>query len=136
MRNIAKASQERSISQLKEVLADFEKELQADKIIEAHLDKLYDNLLEKNLLRIIEPFSRVQVLHISSLIKLPLENVEKKLSQMILDKKFDGILSQGEGALILFDEAKTDKTYDSALDVISSMSDVVDALYQKAKQLT
>lgn len=136
MRNVAKASQERSISKLKEILVDFDKELRADKIIEAHLDKLYDNLLEKNLLRIIEPFSRVQVQHISSLIKLSLEIVEKKLSQMILDKKFDGILSQGEGALILFDESKADKTYETTLEVISSMSEVVDGLYQKAKQLT
>jgi len=136
MRNVAKASQERSISKLKEVLIDFDKELHADKIIEAHLDKLYDNLLEKNLLRIIEPFSRVQVQHIATLIKLPLAIVEKKLSQMILDKKFDGILSQGEGALILFDESKTDKTYETTLDVIASMSEVVDGLYQKAKQLT
>ena len=47
-----------------------------------------------------------------------------------------GILSQGEGALELFDETKNDKTYDTALEVISSMSEVVDGLYQKAKQLT
>lgn len=136
MRNVAKASQERSISKLKEILIDFENELRADKIIAAHLDKLYDNLLEKNLLRIIEPFSRVQVNHIAALIKLRLDIVEKKLSQMILDKKFDGILSQGQGALILFDESKTDKTYETTLEVISSMSEVVDGLYQKAKQLT
>jgi len=136
MRNVAKASQERSISKLQEVLVEFDTQLRADKIIEAHLDKLYDNLLEKNLLRIIEPFSRVQVAHIARLIKLSKEVVESKLSQMILDKKFAGILSQGEGALELFDETKNDKTYDTALEVISSMSEVVDGLYQKAKQLT
>jgi len=47
-----------------------------------------------------------------------------------------GILSQGEGVLILFDEQNIDKTYESALEVISNMSLVVDCLYQKAKQLT
>jgi 26S proteasome regulatory subunit N6 len=62
--------------------------------------------------------------------------VEKKLSQMILDKKFYGILSQGEGVLILFDQVTVDKTYETALEVIASMSLVVDSLYQKAKQLT
>jgi len=76
------------------------------------------------------------VSHIAQLINLPLETVEKKLSQMILDKKFYGILSQGEGVLILFDQVTVDKTYETALEVIASMSLVVDSLYQKAKQLT
>jgi len=36
-------------------------ELEDDPIVRSHLDSLYDNLLEQNLCRIIEPFSRVQV---------------------------------------------------------------------------
>uniref|UniRef100_H2YB49 PCI domain-containing protein n=1 Tax=Ciona savignyi TaxID=51511 RepID=H2YB49_CIOSA len=136
MRSVAKASHNRSISELQEILTQFEEELKADVIIGAHFDKLYDNLLEQNLLRVIEPFAKVQVSHIARLIDLPLTTVEKKLSQMILDKKFHGILSQGEGVLILFDESTADKTYETALEVISSMSLVVDSLYQKAKRLT
>ena len=61
MKNVAKASHNRSISELKDILMNYEKELKEDPIISAHLDKLYDNLLEKNLLRVIEPFSKVQV---------------------------------------------------------------------------
>lgn len=136
MKSIAKSSHDRSISGLKTALTDYEYELKADPIICAHLDKLYDHLLEQNLLRIIEPFSRVQVEHVASIINIDLGIVEKKLSQMILDKKFHGILSQGEGVLILFDEPIVDRTYETSLDVISSMSLVVDSLYQKAKRLT
>lgn len=136
MKSIAKSSNDRSISELKASLNEYELELKADPIICAHLDKLYDHLLEQNLLRIIEPFSRVQVEHIASIIGINLSIIEKKLSQMILDKKFHGILSQGEGVLILFDEPVVDKTYDTSLQVITGMSLVVDSLYQKAKQLT
>lgn len=42
-------------------LTEYTKELRDDPIINTHLAKLYDNLLEQNLIRVIEPFSRVQV---------------------------------------------------------------------------
>ncbi|ERE67529.1 26S proteasome non-ATPase regulatory subunit 11-like protein [Cricetulus griseus] len=119
-----------------QALTDYRAELRDDPIINTHLAKLYDNLLEQNLIRVIEPFSRVQIEHISSLIKLSKADVERKLSQMILDKKFHGILDQGEGVLIIFDEPPVDKTYEAALETIQNMSKVVDSLYNKAKKLT
>ncbi|KAG8147135.1 putative 26S proteasome non-ATPase regulatory subunit 11-like protein [Naja naja] len=119
-----------------DALKDYKVELRDDPIINTHLGKLYDNLLEQNLIRVIEPFSRVQIDHISSLIKLSKADVERKLSQMILDKKFHGILDQGEGVLIIFDEPPVDKAYEAALETIQNMSKVVDSLYNKAKKLT
>lgn len=44
-----------------QALTDYRAELRDDPIINTHLAKLYDNLLEQNLIRVIEPFSRVQV---------------------------------------------------------------------------
>jgi len=79
---------------------------------------------------------RVQVDYVAKSINLPMENVERKLSQMILDKKFHGILDQGEGILIVFEEAEIDETYELVLDNINSMGKVVDTLYQTAKKLT
>ncbi len=49
----------------------YKEELIDDAFIRSHLDILYDNLLEQNLSRIIEPFSKVQIDHIAHLIKLP-----------------------------------------------------------------
>uniref|UniRef100_A0A8C3B256 Proteasome 26S subunit, non-ATPase 11b n=1 Tax=Cyclopterus lumpus TaxID=8103 RepID=A0A8C3B256_CYCLU len=117
-------------------LTEYRAELKGDPIISTHLVKLYDNLLEQNLIRVIEPFSRVQMEHISGLIKLSKGDVERKLSQMILDEKFHGILDQGEGVLIIFEEPPVDKTYGAALETIQNMSKVVDSLYNKAKKLT
>lgn len=136
MKSVAQASHKRSLADFQQTLKNYKKELEEDPIVRAHLGTLYDNMLEQNLCRIIEPYSRVQVEFISRSIKLPLPQVEKKLSQMILDKKFNGILDQGEGVLIVFEDAVVEKTYEMALEVISSMGKVVDTLYQKAKKLS
>ena len=37
--------------------------------------------------------------------------------------------------LIIYDEGSTDSTYTAALDTITHMGQVVDALYEKAKSL-
>lgn len=136
MKSIAKASHKRSLADFQETLAEFKKQLEDDVIVRAHLGTLYDTMLEQNLCRIIEPYSRVQVEYVSECIKLPVPQVEKKLSQMILDKKFHGILDQGEGVLIVFEETTVDKMYETALETIHHMSKVVDTLYQKAKKLS
>lgn len=136
MKAVAQASHRRSLADFQEALTQYKKELVEDPIIQAHLDTLYDNMLEQNLCRIIEPYSRVQVEHIATTIRLPMEKVEKKLSQMILDKKFNGILDQGSGVLIIFEKTTVDKTYEAALETIQSMGRVVDSLYQKAKKLS
>lgn len=136
MKDVAKASHRRSLADFQACLVKYKKELEDDVIVRAHLGSLYDTMLEQNLCRIIEPYSRVQVEYISERIELPVPRVEKKLSQMILDKKFHGILDQGEGVLIVFEETPVDKMYETALETIHHMSKVVDTLYQKAKKLS
>ena len=68
----------------------YQKELQQDPVVSKHFRLLSDNMLEKDLTRIVEPYSYVQVAHVSSLVKLDKVTVEKKLAQMILDKKLSG----------------------------------------------
>lgn len=46
-----------------------------------------------------------------------------------------GILDQGEGVLIIFDEPVTDQTYEMSLETIQNMGKVVDALFEKTKKL-
>ncbi len=111
-------------------------ELGNDPIIRNHLASLYDKLLEQNLVRVIEPFSRVEISHIAEIIKLPAQQVEIKLSQMILDRTFLGVLDQVASCLVVFEETPVDKTYESALDTMKNMANVVESLYEKASKLT
>ncbi|KAL7631636.1 UNVERIFIED_CONTAM: hypothetical protein RMT77_018061 [Armadillidium vulgare] len=136
IKSIASASSQRSLASFKATLAKYKEELEGDMIVKAHLSTLYDNMLEQNLCRIIEPYSRVEVSYISETIGLAQDVVERKLSQMILDSKLTGILDQGAGVLIVWDPVEKDMTYEHSLGTIKAMEKVVDVLYQKAKKLT
>ncbi|XP_073152026.1 26S proteasome non-ATPase regulatory subunit 11 homolog [Henckelia pumila] len=135
MRAVADAHSKRSLKLFETALQNFKTQLDEDPIVHRHLSSLYDTLLEQNLCRLIEPFSRVEIAHIAELIELPSHHVEKKLSQMILDKKFAGTLDQGAGCLIIFDDPKTDAIYPATLETISNMGKVVDSLYMRSAKI-
>lgn len=135
LRAVSKAYDDRSLGEFQAALEAFKPQLQDDPVVHAHLSALYGMLLEQNLMRLIEPYSRVQVSHVASLIKLPLADVEAKLSQMILDKKFAGTLDQGVGTLEVFDAAPEDPLYPAALDTMENLSRVVDNLYARSMKI-
>ncbi|KAF3786307.1 26S proteasome non-ATPase regulatory subunit 11-like protein [Nymphaea thermarum] len=135
MKAVADAHAKRSLKHFETALNDYKAQLEEDPIVHRHLSSLYDTLLEQNLCRLIEPFSRVEIDHISELIELPLDHVEKKLSQMILDKKFAGTLDQGAGCLVIFELPKPDAIFPATLDTISNISKVVDSLYIRSAKI-
>ena len=135
MTAIAKAASERSLNGYEKVLKEYEAELQSDLLIKHHLHILQEQLLESNLIRIMEPYSCVELSHIASLMELPLSNIEKKLSQMILDGKFQGILDQGKGQLIIYEEGEKDKAMEKGLAVLENMDEVVTTLFERSKAL-
>lgn len=108
-------------------------------------------MLEKELCRLIEPYSFVQINHVAQIIGLPVEKVEKKLAQMILDKKFSGIffvystpfklvifvgsLHQGDGMLVIYDYMSEDNTYDLAVKTVHAMNEVMDVLHKRAQAI-
>ena len=61
--------------------------------------------------------------------------VEKKLSQMILDGKLNGILDQGKGQLIVYEESEKDLAMEKGLEVISNMDNVVTSLFTRSRAL-
>ncbi|OQV22745.1 26S proteasome non-ATPase regulatory subunit 11A [Hypsibius exemplaris] len=136
LKAIARASSDRSLADFQAALVTYKEQLVDDPIIRSHLDNLYNKMLEQNLLRIIEPYSRVQIEHVSMIIELPQGVVEKKLSQMILDKSLPGILDQGEGVIVLYESNPVDKTYEAALDTVGNLNKALDSLFLRAKKLS
>ena len=135
MSAIAKAASRRSLKEFESILVKYDHELQDDLLIKHHLHILQEQLLESNLIRIIEPYSCVEISHISHLMEMPLPIIEKKLSQMILDGKFQGILDQGKGQLIVYEESEKDAAMEKGLQVISNMDAIVTTLFSRSKAL-
>lgn len=132
MKAMAQAHSERSLQQFEQVLKEYHDELSTDTFIASHFNDLYDKLFQENLVKVILPYSCVEISHLAELIGLDARQIEGKLSQMILDKVFNGVLDQGNGWLYVYDEPTTDVTYDRALETIKHMSTVVELLYEKA----
>jgi hypothetical protein len=74
-----------------------------------------------------------------------------RLSQMILDKKFDGVLDQGDGCLLVNETLPSDvrllhsvcvrayhaqqSTYPASMGALRNMNSVLDVLFDKCKKL-
>lgn len=135
MRAVASAHQQRSLEDFESTIAQHSAQLNDDPIISHHLSSLYDMLLQENIIRLIEPYSNVETSQIARLMKLPLAQIEHKLSQMILDKRFNGILDAGAGCLLVYPGQSTDAAYDESLETFNNLAHVVDALSSRASGL-
>ncbi|KAJ7074469.1 proteasome regulatory particle subunit [Mycena amicta] len=135
MRAIARAHQDRNLADFEKALRDYKDELSSDPTIRSHLAALYDTLLEQNLLRIVEPYSVVELEYVSETVGQGRQDVEAKLSQMILDKVLNGVLDQGRACLLVYDATEADTTYTSAIETLQQVGKVVESLYAKSVKI-
>jgi len=135
LRAIAEACKARSLHKFEEAKKNFPQAIKDDPVITTHLEALYGDLLEAHLSRIIEPYSCIELKRVAELMELSVQSVEKRLSHMILEKKINGILDQGDGCLIIYEEPQSEKLYQTGLETMTQMSGVVDVLFQQANTL-
>lgn len=72
MKALAEAHFSSSIVKLSQVFKNFKADIEGDEVIKNHTKLLYDKLLEKNIFKIIESYTRVDVKYIAN--KLSLEH--------------------------------------------------------------
>ena len=73
-----------SVVALSGVFVDFKKEIEGDEVVKSHTKLLYENLLEKNLFKIIDSYTRVDIAYIARKLSLDQGVIERKLSEMYL----------------------------------------------------
>eukprot|EP00762_Andalucia_godoyi_P006528 ANDGO_05013.mRNA.1 26S proteasome non-ATPase regulatory subunit 11 homolog len=135
MKAVAEAHLQRSLEGFHKALRDYDAELHADLIVHAHLSSLYDKFLAQNIIKFLEPYSQVQISYISYLLGMEAAVVERKISQMILDKVLLGVIDQSTGCFIAYAEDKGDKTFGSIVETMDHMGKVVDVLFERSQKL-
>ena len=132
LRSIEAAIREKSIKLLKDNI-EKNKEYFTDPVIKYHIDNLHNDLLEKNLIKIIKPYSVVEIDFVAKTIGLSYDDVLNKLRQMILDKKINGILDQGNGSLIIYEPETSNPYLDKSIETFKNLEKVVEALDKKVR---
>ena len=132
LRSIESAVKEKSIKLLEENI-EKNREYFKDPIIKYHINNLHNDLLEKNLIKIIKPYSVVEIDFVAKSIGLNYQDVLNKLRQMILDKKINGILDQGKGSLIIYDVESSNPYLDKSIETFKNLEKVVEALDKKVR---
>lgn len=64
--------------------------IQRDNVIRDQIDFLYEKLLEKNIIKLIKPYSKVEMNYLANKLGVKENKVEKKIGKMILDKIING----------------------------------------------
>lgn len=133
MLEIARASEAKSLHDLLDVIEKRKDDLNADPVVASNVKNLINSLEEQHLLRIVKPYSAVQLSRIAELIHLDVEQVEAKLVQMILDQKLKASINQADGILNIFEDEEANEILTESIDLIENMDGVVDALYNRCK---
>ena len=132
LRSIEAAVKEKSIKLLEDNI-EKNKQYFQDRVIKFHINNLHNDLLEKNLIKIIKPYSVVEIDFVAKSIGLNYQDVLNKLRQMILDKKINGILDQGKGSLIIYEVDMTNPYLDNSIKTFKNLEKIVEALDNKVR---
>lgn len=134
--DVAHAVSRRSVEEFRQTLnSQRDAFVDSDQFMIKNLERVYDALLESNLLKVLEPFSRVRLADVARLMRMDQHEIEVRLSRMILDNKVSGVIDQGRGVLTLFAPERADATYEKAIDIVVGMNKIVDTLFEKSKKL-
>jgi len=88
---LAVCAKEKSVKDLAALQVKYGDIIDNDRLMRKTLQSFHDLLLRENVIRVLKPYSRVQIAHVARQIDLPLPQVEKQIVEMILDEEIKGM---------------------------------------------
>ncbi|MCL4122263.1 UNVERIFIED_CONTAM: hypothetical protein GTU68_030480 [Idotea baltica] len=135
MLSITKAAVTCSLADFKKAREQYGNELEEDLVVKGVLDQLYSKMLEKNLLSIVAPYERMQISVVADKIGLGRDEVERRLSQMILDGEIRAQLDHRDDCLYVYQAEEKDSVYEHGLETVSQLDRTLSLLNRRVKQL-
>lgn len=133
--SMADAFRKRSLKDFMKALDEHKRELVEDKVVAVHSQNLERNMLEKEISRVIEPYSVIELSYIARVIGMTVPPVEKAIARMILDKKLLGSIDQHSDTVVVYPEGGATKHFTRSLITIKELTKTVDALYSRTKKI-
>lgn len=135
MLDILEATKAKSLVKLAKALHEKEEALKRDQVVHAQLEELYGQLLEKNIFKLLVPYSRIELDRLALKLQVAVDVVERKLCEMILDQKLRGSIDQERGILIIIPEEAKSEVFEQSLTIMNNLDGAVDALFERSSKL-
>ncbi|WUR02605.1 proteasome subunit RPN6 (RPN6) [Vairimorpha necatrix] len=121
---IGKCCTERNLRLYLDLLNENKSLIENDEFMTSHLGYLYDILLENNILKIIESYSVIYLDFICKELNFEMNEIEKRVRKMILDKEINGILNHSDMSLILYDSKEDHSMEKDCLEQIKKLENI------------
>ncbi|KAI8984717.1 PCI domain-containing protein [Mycotypha africana] len=116
--NLVAAYQRKDINEFEHILKVNEKAIMGDSFIRAYIDDVLRNIRTQVLIKLIKPYTSIEIQFISKQLNIPAEDVEELLVGLILDDRISGRIDQVNQRLEL-ERKTTDELKYLALDAWS-----------------
>lgn len=111
MTNLVSAFQRKEISEFEKILKDNRKTIMDDQFIKDHIEELLKSIRTQVLLKLIKPYTRIEISFISKELNISTGDVENLIIGLILDGKVDGQIDQINQRLELTSQLQSSKKY-------------------------
>ncbi|KAH9385159.1 26S proteasome regulatory subunit N6 [Nematocida major] len=92
--SIGKCVLDRDLRKCRSIVYENMSLIESDEFLMNHLKSLCDSLIDSNILKIIEPYSNINIEYIGNVLNFSLDVIENRLRRMILDEKIKGDIDQ------------------------------------------
>ncbi|KAF0485588.1 PCI-domain-containing protein [Gigaspora margarita] len=126
MTNLVSAYQRKEIREFEKILKDNRATIMDDPFIRTYIDDVLKNIRTQVLLRLIKPYTRIEIPFVSKQLNIPAQDVEDLLVGLVLDQKIKGCIDQVNQRLELYRQSSDTERYNS----IDKWSTNVSTLYK------
>ncbi|GES99403.1 COP9 signalosome complex subunit 2 [Rhizophagus clarus] len=113
MTNLVSAYQRKEIREFEKILRDNRATIMDDPFIRTYIDDVLKNIRTQVLLRLIKPYTRIEIPFVSKQLNIPAQDVEDLLVGLVLDNKIVGRIDQVNQRLELYRQSSDTQRYNA-----------------------